>query len=45
MGYLVDHKVSAPRLTIAGLADARPVADNNTPKGHAKNLRVELVKT
>lgn len=42
--YLVDHKVNAARLTSAGFADTRPVADNASPEGRAKNRRVELVK-
>jgi OOP family OmpA-OmpF porin len=42
--YLVDHKVNAARLTAAGFADTRPVADNGSPDGRAKNRRVELVK-
>jgi chemotaxis protein MotB len=40
----VEHKIDAVRLTTAGFADTRPVADNRNPQGRAKNRRVELVK-
>jgi outer membrane protein OmpA-like peptidoglycan-associated protein len=42
--WLVDHKVDAARLTTAGLGQTKPVAENTTPEGRAKNRRVELVK-
>ena len=41
--YLTDmHQVAAARLTTAGFGDTRPVADNKTEEGRAKNRRVEL---
>lgn len=41
--YLVDtHGVAAARLTTSGFGDTRPVADNSTDAGRAKNRRVEL---
>ena len=42
--WLVQHGVAASRLTFAGFADSKPVADNKTPEGRSKNRRVELVK-
>lgn len=38
-----EHDVSVKRLRVAGYADARPVADNATFDGKAKNRRVEFV--
>lgn len=41
--YLVDtHAIAAVRLTTAGFGDTKPVADNSTDEGRAKNRRVEL---
>lgn len=41
--YLVDtHRIAAARLTTAGFGDTKPVADNSTAEGRAKNRRVEL---
>lgn len=43
--YLVDtHAIAAARLTTAGFGDTKPVADNTTDEGRAKNRRVELHK-
>jgi OOP family OmpA-OmpF porin len=42
--WLVSHGVSGDRLSAQGFADSRPVADNSTEEGRAKNRRVELVK-
>ncbi|MDQ3071403.1 MAG: OmpA family protein [Acidobacteriota bacterium] len=41
--YLVtSHAIAAARLTTAGFGDSRPVADNATEGGRARNRRVEL---
>jgi OmpA-OmpF porin, OOP family len=42
--WLVAQKIAAARLTTAGFGATRPVADNRTAEGRAKNRRVELVK-
>lgn len=41
--YLADHGVSEKRLSIAGFADRRPIADNSTDEGRRKNRRVDIV--
>jgi chemotaxis protein MotB len=43
LSHLVDDGVPASRLSIAGFADTRPVADNQTAEGRALNRRVDLV--
>ncbi|ACC72787.1 OmpA family protein [Paraburkholderia phymatum] len=35
--------ISASRITLKGYAFDRPVADNNTPEGRARNRRTEIV--
>jgi OOP family OmpA-OmpF porin len=42
--WLVAHGVDSGRLTHAGYGDSRPVGDNASEDGRAKNRRVELVK-
>lgn len=42
--YLVGKGVGGKRLVTAGWGDTKPVADNRTEEGRAKNRRVELVK-
>ncbi len=44
MGWLIAQGIDAGRLTAQGFADTKPVADNGTDDGRAKNRRVELVK-
>ncbi len=43
--YLVAHGVSAERLSFKGYASSKPVADNNTLEGKAKNRRTEFLVT
>jgi outer membrane protein OmpA-like peptidoglycan-associated protein len=40
--YLMSKGIWESRLTGVGYGESRPVADNNTPEGRAKNRRVEL---
>ena len=41
---LVAAGIAADRLSAEGFGDSRPVADNSTAEGKAKNRRVELVR-
>lgn len=43
-GWLVAKGVAATRLTAQGFGDTKPVADNRTDDGRARNRRVELVR-
>lgn len=40
--WLVKHGVAADRITTAGYADTKPIADNKTKAGRAANRRVEV---
>jgi OmpA-OmpF porin, OOP family len=40
--FLTENSVNASRLTVVGMGETRPVADNNTPEGRATNRRVEF---
>ena len=42
--WLAAHGIDKARLTTQGFGDSKPVADNTTDEGRAKNRRVELVK-
>jgi OOP family OmpA-OmpF porin len=39
-----NHGIAADRMTTAGLGDTKPLDDNKTEEGRARNRRVELVK-
>lgn len=43
--YLLAHKIERDRIMIVGFGDQRPIADNDTEVGRAKNRRVELTVT
>ena len=40
--YLVEHGVAAHRVDPRGYEESRPIADNKTAEGRARNRRVEL---
>jgi len=40
---LRNPRLDQKRVVVEGFADTRPVADNATPQGRAKNRRVELI--
>jgi outer membrane protein OmpA-like peptidoglycan-associated protein len=42
--WLTTHGVDKSRLSAQGFADTKPVEDNASEEGRAKNRRVELVK-
>jgi len=44
MNWLADHGVDRSRLAARGNSDAKPLGDNSTEAGRAKNRRVELVR-
>ena len=44
VAWLTAHGVSAGRLSAKGFGQTKPVADNSSEEGRAKNRRVELAK-
>jgi len=40
--FLVSHGVDPEQLEAVGFGEQRPVADNSTPAGRARNRRVEI---
>ena len=43
--YLIGKGVAADRITAVGYGEEKPVADNTTKDGKAKNRRVEVTRT
>ena len=43
MNFMVEQGVAASRLTAKGYGLTKPIAENDTPEGRAKNRRVDLV--
>jgi outer membrane protein OmpA-like peptidoglycan-associated protein len=41
---IVGQGISSDRLSPSGFGQDKPIADNNTDEGKAKNRRVELVR-
>jgi OOP family OmpA-OmpF porin len=42
LAWLVQHGIAAERLTAKGYGKTRPVADNGSDEGRARNRRVEI---
>ncbi|MGJ8686529.1 MAG: OmpA family protein, partial [Spongiibacteraceae bacterium] len=42
VAYLVSKNIDAGRLVAAGYGEGRPIADNTSDAGLAKNRRVEI---
>jgi len=43
MAFLIENGVAEDRLTSMGSAFDKPIAENDTPEGRAKNRRVDLI--
>jgi outer membrane protein OmpA-like peptidoglycan-associated protein len=41
--YLIAQRIAASSIDVQGLGPSRPIADNATPEGRARNRRVEIV--
>ncbi len=40
--FLIDHGIDAERLTFLGYGFSKPVSDNDSPEGRAKNRRTQI---
>ena len=45
MDYLLGKNIAAARLTAKGYGATKPIADNKTEEGKAKNRRTEMKVT
>ena len=43
VNYLIEKGIASDRLKAKGYADLKPIADNDTPEGRAKNRRTEFM--
>ena len=44
MEYIVEKGIDSKRLSAKGFGAKKPIADNDTPEGRAKNRRVHVVR-
>ena len=42
VSYLINKRIASPRLSYKGFGETKPVADNKTEEGRAKNRRTEM---